>query len=949
MGNNDVCFYTDTENVDNAIPEHFKDDAFGPNSESLRFRLTSWIRLKKTSNVYALCNGHMMYFKNEKGEKDNIVLIPENSPFSPLKIKYVIYRGVDIDISRAQTEFYEKSEKNDENNEEPLDLLWAKRNLFSHVKAGAQIGTVSERLGIDIVLYDCDYQKEIEQDLFPTNISFCRKEEGMIICNDEIESILLRENAIHFVDVAALLSFKLEKCDIFNPELIKWDKTDAIKFIKEKFQTGDCIYLYIFSNDGHPYGFHKKNEKSIDTVNNEWPIIIIPQREIGENEFNLSLKVSYQVGLYPLFPIYVKELRDKKPLYLRKGQKPTINIPKEGNKHLFFYSCISANYESQILCEEKKVKPYLYFDNLWPSDINSGNTNKKTFDTFQINKRTIINFMSIDDKGCLIKNYVVLGNEMRLYIAQVIADSTHNQSSSDIPCAKNIPSDSYIENIYGDVNFELIHGKYKLNDNDEEEQNSFSLVHRTDFDKRDTFLQLGITDDEYNVLHEKLKEKENISNLYFQIKSLNRFVNDSVREYELVIRYDVIDIEKGNFTQKRTGQSIKIYTLDDRYFYSLKYANKLNGLKIHKESSNVALNIESKNECVDFFNKEFKDLLTGCVDWFNTNQIIDKDQAYKNLKSEYIKIPTNSNSESIGAYILSKRRAEEEGVEKIKAFQNIEINIKGNCGNSQCIISVCSTSPLKINANFNGAKKIEVTGKFNETLNVLIDKTFKHNIAHQIRIYVNGINKDEKENELSNIIVIPPDNSMQKDVYINIYCNSDYLYNDEINTLNYFGEFVDMKFKMQKIDLEKNIFKELSNIKDKLIDNNKELNEDINIDDELMSFINILKVNNLYDERKISIFLLRDDNSIKTSGVTSENLKHILLFISKDKYTLSHEILHALGLRHVFLERNIPIPMPSQTYLFEGNGSQTENIMSYKDGTRNKIWKWQINRIRKDI
>ena len=491
MGNNDVCFYTDTENVDDAIPEHFKDDAFGPNSESLRFRLTSWIRLKKTSNVYALCNGHMMYFKNEKGEKDNIVLIPENSPFSPLKIKYVIYRGVDIDISRAQTEFYEKSEKNDENNEEPLDLLWANRNLFSHVKAGAQIGTVSERLGIDIVLYDCDYQKEIEQDLFPTNISFCRKEEGMIICNDEIESILLRENAIHFVDVAALLSFKLEKCDIFNPKLIKWDKTDAIKFIKEKFQTGDCIYLYIFSNDGHPYGFHKENEKSIDTVNNEWPIIIINNKEDIVEKIESSTKKDFG----SLFPIYKKEIRDncvERQISAKAGTCNSIDIRilKEENKHLFFYSCQTLNIDPT-----NYAKPYLYFDNLWPSDINSGNANKKTFDTFQINKRTIINFMPIDDKGCLIKNYVVLGNEMRLYIAQVIADSTHNQSSGDIPCAKNIPSDSYyINTIYGDGNFELIHGKYKLNDNDEEEQNSFSLIHKTDFDKRDTFIQLFLTE-----------------------------------------------------------------------------------------------------------------------------------------------------------------------------------------------------------------------------------------------------------------------------------------------------------------------------------------------------------------------------------------------------------------------------------------------------------------------
>ncbi|MBR0498149.1 MAG: hypothetical protein IJJ78_03615 [Paludibacteraceae bacterium] len=952
MGNNDVCFYTDTENVDNAIPEHFKDDAFGPNSESLRFRLTSWIRLKKTSNVYALCNGHMMYFKNEKGEKDNIVLIPENSPFSPLKIKYVIYRGVDIDISRAQTEFYEKSEKNDENNEEPLDLLWANRNLFSHVKAGAQIGTVSERLGIDIVLYDCDYQKEIEQNLFPTNIGFCRKEEGMIICDDkpnELKNILLRENAIHFVDVAALLSFKLEKCDIFNPELIKWDKTDAIKFIKEKFQTGDCIYLYIFSNDGHPYGFHKKNEKSIDTVNNEWPIIIIPQREIGENEFNLSLKVSYQVGLYPLFPIYVKELRDKKTLYLRKGQKPTINIPKEGNKHLFFYSCISANFESQILYKENKVKPYLYFDNLWPSDINTGNTNKKnTFNTFQINKRTIINLMPIDNKGCLIKNYVVIGNGMRLYIAQVIADSAHEQLGSDIPCAKNISTNSYIKDIYGDLdsrlesNFELLHGTFKF-DKTAEEYNSFSLVHRTDFDKRDTFLQLGITDDEYNVLHEKLKEKKNISNLYFQIKSLNGFVNEYVREYELIIRYDVI--ENGNFTQKSNDQSIKIYTLDDRYFYSLEYANKLNGLKIHKESSNVALNIESKNECVDFFNKEFKDLLTGCVDWFNTNQFTDKDQAYKNLKSEYIKIPTNSSSESIGAYILSKRRAEEEEIEKKKAFQNIEINIKGNCGNSQCIISVCSTSPLKIDANFNRAKKIEVTGKFNETLNVLIDKTFKHNIAHQIRIYVNGINKDEKEKELSNIIVIPPDNSMQKEIKINVFHKAGRSLSDkEKDILEYFGRVANIKFSINIIEVEKSFFNNFfkADVFESLLRGDSN-----NIDNIMCDF----KYDKYQDfDNKISVFLLEKDyiNSPKLAGRTSQSFKYILLLGQTNNYTLSHEVFHALGLLHTFKGKTED---PIQSYIFENitTSNNTNNIMSYEEGMRNKIWKWQINRIRKDI
>jgi len=92
-------FFIDHTNLSDPSPANLAADAFGPvnGDETNKYRTTSFIRASTASKVFAICDGHILIQPYDGDTtKVNLILKP-TATYSPLKIKYFIYRGVDID------------------------------------------------------------------------------------------------------------------------------------------------------------------------------------------------------------------------------------------------------------------------------------------------------------------------------------------------------------------------------------------------------------------------------------------------------------------------------------------------------------------------------------------------------------------------------------------------------------------------------------------------------------------------------------------------------------------------------------------------------------------------------------------------------------------------------------------------------------------------------------
>lgn len=93
---------TTVVNPDNSIDQanlnNLATDAFGPVSSNptAQFRTTSKVHSSNKTKVFAICDGRILIQPNAgNSSKVNLILKP-NNPFSSLKIKYFVYRGVDM-------------------------------------------------------------------------------------------------------------------------------------------------------------------------------------------------------------------------------------------------------------------------------------------------------------------------------------------------------------------------------------------------------------------------------------------------------------------------------------------------------------------------------------------------------------------------------------------------------------------------------------------------------------------------------------------------------------------------------------------------------------------------------------------------------------------------------------------------------------------------------------
>lgn len=330
-------FFVDHTNLSDPLSANIASDAFGPvdGNETSKYRTTSFVRASSDSKIFAICDGHILIQPCDgDSTKVNLILKPTAS-YSPFKIKYFIYRGVDIDdlivgFDVAQQtadspEFIKRVWKasNDlaEALGEPLpsnldakfigyDPNLSDDELLSYVFLGGGtvdfnlynipkcfkgelIGNFTNKIGLDIVLDYGDYELDYEEQLFKLDLGYARKPEHVFDVSSitgAVKQKRYREYIHRFIDAAAFWGSHIECGEVFLHNVSSPQKTvsEIYPVLINKYQTANKLYLYIQAERERSLNFY--NNYPTDTVSfelqgdslnyvpyiteNVWPILI---------------------------------------------------------------------------------------------------------------------------------------------------------------------------------------------------------------------------------------------------------------------------------------------------------------------------------------------------------------------------------------------------------------------------------------------------------------------------------------------------------------------------------------------------------------------------------------------------------------------------------------------------------------------------------------------------
>ncbi|MBN8641273.1 MAG: hypothetical protein J0L86_05605 [Flavobacteriales bacterium] len=333
-------FFSDQTLLSAIVASNYGTDAFGPvtGSETTKYRTTSIVRTASTNPVklFAICDGQLL-IQPQTGDntKVNLILKPTTS-YSPLKIKYFIYRGVNkSDLIDAN--ILKPVDNEDSNQPFFLRKLWEKFIAFNQpfydqgiistppdtfpafligygesddpkitieyyftrkindnffqiptCSMGDHLGNFTGQIGLDIVLDHGDYGLVNQEELFKLDLAFARLKENVLDTSTILSSTATKikrykENIHQFIDPAAFWGSHIESGNVKlfdNPTGIKTNN-DIYTLLVSKYQTRNKLYLYIQGEKNRSYNYFEATRKvygfdpagKLNQVNG-WPITI---------------------------------------------------------------------------------------------------------------------------------------------------------------------------------------------------------------------------------------------------------------------------------------------------------------------------------------------------------------------------------------------------------------------------------------------------------------------------------------------------------------------------------------------------------------------------------------------------------------------------------------------------------------------------------------------------
>lgn len=276
----------------------------------------------------------MLIQPSTDNNKINIIIKPSTNNYSPLKIKYFIYRGINkadyftnnvlnqpdvnkpITVTKLWTTLLALNGlTSPSGNIFPLDYVYDfaasgtkliddafQKSLVSCIE-GDYIGNFNNEVGLDIVLDHGDYTLENQEILFNFNLDFARAQEFIFDTDtllDNVKKKRYRENIHQFLDAAAFWGSHINCGTIkLKNNVTTINSVTDVSEILKKYQTGNKLYIYLQENN-RSFNYYDSTRKIFGFTttgeNNEtdgWPILI---KEANSNK-NLLIEYKLDVGI----------------------------------------------------------------------------------------------------------------------------------------------------------------------------------------------------------------------------------------------------------------------------------------------------------------------------------------------------------------------------------------------------------------------------------------------------------------------------------------------------------------------------------------------------------------------------------------------------------------------------------------------------------------------------
>ncbi len=635
-------FYTDVTKVADAVSVNLTTDAFGPvsGSETTKYRVTSFIRSTTSDlvKVFAISDGQI-FIQPQDGDPTRVNLIIKNSSnsYSPLKIKYFIYRGVnkaDL-IDGVNLKALNTSNPADLNEPELLKRLWKTflelnpgvtsfpanfigydpsqspetnieelfcRNIDVLVSKGEHIGNFKDILGLDIVLDYGDYELEHQEVLFKLNLGYARKKEQVFdvsTVSGAVKQKRYKEHIHQFIDAAAFWGSHIN-CGVIklDTNLNRINIEDIYPILK-KYQTFNKIYIYVLGEYNRSFNYYNITRKIYGFNDSEtnstygWPILIKhftnnlpnPKLELKlDCIINSSIDESdSRVSVYVISPTTKWEFMDTTKKYIE-------NNLYQFDINYFVKDTVSCSCFNFFYCDLTQDFPLTsYYNSLWISNIKAINNDLKKA---TIDRNLNINLLESIKCGAIIKNKLIKDvgkkkidslintKERRLYLAEI------KFTTNDYYPFNKLLNDSdfsilsiKIENINDYLQYNYGDNQYSIYrseflDNGEKVY-SLVLTHKNYFWKKKSFFQLGITDEEFN----KLIQDSSTQNVFEDSDNWTFILEkDSSFSNDNVRKFRLGINFENRLGERETifpsqSNQVNIYTLDGMFFFSKEYSD----------------------------------------------------------------------------------------------------------------------------------------------------------------------------------------------------------------------------------------------------------------------------------------------------------------------------------------------------------------------------------------
>jgi len=579
-------------------------DAYGPVSGYLeeKYRTTSFVRAQASNfvgpvvpaKVFAICDGQIL-IQPMAGSTDKVNLILKPSAnYAPLKIKYFIYRGVrredlfdqnnlkpinDNDANQPTLlkrirKVFKRFNKVDDTAEFPAPLIGydlsipattlideifltqeANNCQLPYCTAGTWLGNFTDRIGLDIVLDDGEYQLEHQKELFKFDLEYARQSENIFDLSSlniqsltDVQKKRYKEYILRFIDAAAFWGSHIE-CgsitlyDETSPtcETNISSSTNIYDNILDKYQTKHCVYIHVIAEKGRSYNYYNDERKVFfDNIGllyiyetNDWPILkkeyTCTQQDYAKNKGMIIVgKLKY--GEYA--PTNLEHIITRNVIHPNLTRT---SFPKEERTRyreirpeLYSLKAVinkddSTKYDSCstfifVTCNFQQTDFNDYCNDLWKANIKPVITVSNTNDSLYCcteNRNALQNLNAILSAGVVMQNKVIFDTgektaggitsfeKRRLYIASIQENTMPKEDSADfnvIPprafVLNKASYETYIQRLYG-TDFSVC--KDSFTDGVDTIQ-LLSLKHNNSFDKHKNYFQLGILEKEYSAL-----------------------------------------------------------------------------------------------------------------------------------------------------------------------------------------------------------------------------------------------------------------------------------------------------------------------------------------------------------------------------------------------------------------------------------------------------------------